>query len=91
MAHSNIGRILVETHQLPEAVEEFTQLLRLNPADAHAHDNLGIALFQLGDFEKAAEQFSDAIKIDPADADARRNLDLAHARMKNEKVEQARK
>jgi len=91
IAHSKIGRILTETHQLPEAVEELTQALRFDPADAHAHNDLGVALFQLGDYEKSAGQFSDAVRIDPAYADARRNLDLAQARIKNEKVEQARK
>jgi Flp pilus assembly protein TadD len=81
----------METHQLPEAVEEFTQALRFDPADAHAHKGLGVALFQLGDNEKAVEQFSEAVRVDPADAGARRNLDVAQARMKNKAVVSERK
>ena len=75
---------------LPQAIEEFTQALRFNPANAGVHNDLGMALFQLGDYEKAVEQFSDAVRINPADADARRNLDLAQARMKTKKVENVR-
>ncbi len=89
--HYKIGRILLETHHLPEAVGEFTQALRFDPANTHAHNDLGVALFQMGENEKAVEQLKDAIQIDPDYADARRNLDVAQARMKNGKVEQARK
>jgi tetratricopeptide (TPR) repeat protein len=89
--HYKIGRILLGTHQLPEAVGEFTQALRFDPANARAHNDLGVALFQMGDYEKAVEQLNEAIRIDPDYADARRNLDFAQARMKNGKVEQARK
>jgi tetratricopeptide (TPR) repeat protein len=90
--HAEIGRIfLTETHQLPKAVDEFTQALRFNPADVSVHKDLGMALLQLGDYEKAVEQFSYAIRIDPAYVDAKKNLDLAQARMKNEKVQKGRK
>ena len=89
VAHSRIGRILMGNHQLPEAVEELTQAVRYDPANANAHNDLGAALFQLGEYEKAAEEFSDAVKLDPASS--RQNLDLAEARMKNEKVVEARK
>jgi Tfp pilus assembly protein PilF len=81
----------METHQLPEAAEEFNQVLRYDPANANAHKNLGMDLLQMGDYEKAAEQFNDALRINPADVVARLNLDLAHAKMKNEKVENGRK
>jgi tetratricopeptide (TPR) repeat protein len=89
--HSQIAEILMETHQLPEAAEEFNQVLRYDPANANAHKNLGMDLLQMGDYEKAAEQFNDALRINPADVVARLNLDLAHAKMKNEKVENGRK
>jgi Flp pilus assembly protein TadD len=81
----------MEMHQLPEAVEELTQAVRFDPANANAHNGLGIALFQLGEHEKAVEQFSEAVQIDPAYAEARQNLDLAQARMKNTKAENGRK
>ena len=31
LAHANIGWILAQTHHLPEAVEEFTKSLELDP------------------------------------------------------------
>jgi lipoprotein NlpI len=78
-------------HRLPEAVEEFTQSLRIDPANANTHNNLGVVLFQMRDYEKAVEQFSDAVQTDPANADAKRNLDGAQALMKNVKVGSGRK
>jgi Flp pilus assembly protein TadD len=78
-------------HQLPEAVDEFTQAMRFGPVNANSHIGLGMVLMQMGDYEKAAGQFSDALQINPADADARRNLDLARAMMKNKMVQQAGK
>ena len=72
IAHFDIGRILIATHELPEAVKELTQALRFDPSNADAHNDLGAAMFQLGDYGKAAEQFSDAVRIDPADANARK-------------------
>jgi len=77
----------MQSHRLPEAVEELTQTLRLDPASADAHNDLGASLVQLGDYKKAVEQFSEAVRINPAYAGARRNLELAQAQMKNEKVE----
>jgi superkiller protein 3 len=85
-----MGTVLAQAHRFPEAVEEFTQVLRLDPANANAHNDLGSAWFQLGDYEKAAAQFSEALRIDPSHAYARKNLDLALTRMKSKSVEQGR-
>ncbi|MGA3264312.1 MAG: tetratricopeptide repeat protein [Terracidiphilus sp.] len=87
MPHSQMAKIYMDAHQLPEAIEELTQAVRFDPANANAHNGLGVALAQLGNYEKAVEQFNDAVRIDPAYADARRNLDLAQAKMKSEKSE----
>jgi lipoprotein NlpI len=85
--HTEIGRILLtNTHQLPEAVGEFTQSLRIDPANADAHNSLGVALAQLGEYDKAVEQFNDALRIDPEFVGAERNLQRAQAQM-NSKAE----
>jgi Flp pilus assembly protein TadD len=73
----------MERHQLPEAVDEFVQALRINPADDNAHNDLGIVLAQGGDFENAAEQFSEAVRFNPANADARRNLGFMKDKLKS--------
>ena len=83
--------IFTQAHRFPEAVEEFTQVVRFDPANANAHNDLGAALFQLGDYEKAAEQFNEALRIDPSYVYARKNHDLVQARMKSKSVEQGRK
>ena len=90
-AHFKIGRILTQTHHLPEAVEEFTQALHFDPSKANTHNDLGVALYQLGEYEKAAKQFSDAVQLDPSVADARRNLDAVQVLLKNKKSQQATK
>ena len=85
-----MGEFLIEAHQIPAAIAEFTKAVQIDPASPNAHDDLGVALFQLGDDEKAIEQFNDAIRIDPSYAGARRNLDLTLAHMKTKKIAQSR-
>ena len=76
---------MAEEHRLPEAAEELTQAVRLDPANPNTHNNLGGILFQMGEYERAAEQFNDALRIDPSNASARQNLTLAQVRMKTTK------
>ena len=82
--HAEIGRILLtNTHQFPEAIEEFTQLLRYDPENVDAHNSLGVALAQLGEYDKAVEQFRDALRIDPEFSGAEQNFERAKAQMNN--------
>jgi Tfp pilus assembly protein PilF len=78
-------------HQYPEAVEEYSQALQFDPANANIHNDLGVILYQLGKYEKAAEEFSDAIRIDPAHTNARKNLDIAEAKLNNKSANNGRK
>ena len=82
--HYEIGSILMmRTHQYSQAVDEFIQVVRLDPTNAHAHNDLGVALSQLGEYEKAAGQFNDAVHIDPTLVSARQNLDRANSMLNN--------
>ena len=82
MTHYEAGRMLAKMHQVPEAVEEFIQALKVDPANAYAHNDLGIAMVQRGDMKNALEQFSEAVQIDPSYVDARQNLERAQALVK---------
>ncbi|MDH5637209.1 MAG: tetratricopeptide repeat protein [Nitrospinota bacterium] len=64
-----------------EAVEIFSEVVRMDPEASHAHNAMGKVLSDLGRWEEALECFSAAIKINPANAEALfsrggENLDL---------------
>jgi tetratricopeptide (TPR) repeat protein len=55
---------------LPTAINEWKEAIRLDPKLADAHYSLGITLWQSGDFPAAAEQLRAAIQIQPDYAEA---------------------
>ena len=79
--HINLGMKLAQQRQLPEAVEQYEQALRLDPNSAEAHNNLGLVLFALGKEEQGVREFSTAIRLKPDLAVARDNLRRAQDAM----------
>ena len=75
--HNSVGSALEEAGEVPEAVEQFEQAVRINPNFAEAHNNFALALENLGKWSDAAEQFEDAVRINPDFAEARNNLAVA--------------
>jgi Flp pilus assembly protein TadD len=65
---------LVRLGQTSQAVDEFSEAARLQPANSEILNNLGCALAQLGRFAEARTQFEAALRISPSDAQVRDNL-----------------
>jgi len=76
-AHNNSGRALLKSGNVPGAIAQFDQALRLWPDFAEAHNNLGGALWKTGDVRGAIDQFERALRVEPDDAAARYNLGVA--------------
>ncbi len=77
--HDDLALLGIEAGDLPLAIAEFQQSLRLRPAAATSHYNVGNALLLARRAEEAAHYFRDALRLDPAYGLAHQGLGLALA------------
>jgi tetratricopeptide (TPR) repeat protein len=77
MAHSNLGSLLLEHGQIPDAVTHFRRALELQRDDKVALNNLGKILFQDGRTDEAIAFFRKSLADDPEYTVAHNNLGLA--------------
>ncbi|MCD4715804.1 MAG: tetratricopeptide repeat protein [Desulfobacterales bacterium] len=73
-AHNNLGNALARQGRLNEAIEHYTEALKIRPGYAIAHDNLGATLARQGNYEEAIKHYGIALKIKPDYAEAHNNL-----------------
>ncbi len=78
LIRNNLGGELTVAGRPLEAIEQFQEAVRQNPAYREAFNNLGIVLGRLGRIPEAIAQFQHALAIDPHYADAHSNLGLAY-------------
>ena len=79
-AHNNLGNALQELGDIPAAIAECEEALRLNPRNAKAHSNLADALVKVGRLNEAIAHYNEALRITPDDADIHNNLGIALTR-----------
>jgi Tfp pilus assembly protein PilF len=79
VAYTNIGIVFNKQQRWDEAIESFSQAVRIRPQHASAHSELGVALAKTGKTREAIEHFGRAIDIYPT-AVTYTNLGLAHLR-----------
>jgi|GEM_PF-1256466 len=60
---------IVQDGDKKEAIEEFTQALRLNPNNANTYFNRGFVRSDLGDKKGALDDYNQALRLNPNDAD----------------------
>jgi tetratricopeptide (TPR) repeat protein len=73
-AHNGLGRALVRTKEIQEAIPAFTRAVELRPDYADARYNLGLALASRQVFDEAIAQLAEAVRLSPGDAEARQAL-----------------
>ena len=76
-AHYNLGNVLLHTGQVPEAIDQYEQALRLRSDCVEAHDNLGIALCQIGRAPEAIRHYEEALRVSPTNAKVHYNFGMA--------------
>src|SRR5213596_710729 len=65
---NNLGRSLVATGKLEEAIKAFQNALNLSPSFANAHRNLALALARSGRLQEALIHLGDAARLEPENA-----------------------
>ena len=74
MAHNNLGLALFQRGRTQEAIAQYREALRIDPAFADAQSNLGNALLRQGRTAEAVACYREALRIDPAFPGAHYNL-----------------
>jgi TPR repeat protein len=78
-AYLEIGLALIETGNLPGAITELREALRLQPDSIPIRAGLGLTLYHMGDVDSAIEEYRVVLRLQPDLAQA--HLDLARALM----------
>jgi protein O-mannosyl-transferase len=81
-AHCSLGLALTKVPgQMPQAIDEFKEAIRIHPNYADAHNDLGVALMATpGELNEAIQEFKEAIQSRPGFAEAHNDLGLALAK-----------
>ena len=74
---NNLGTLSVGAGRLDDAVDLFSQALRIEPDSAEAHANLGNLLLKSGSTSAAIEHYEAALRIAPDNVVTRTNLGIA--------------
>jgi tetratricopeptide (TPR) repeat protein len=74
IAHHDLGGSYLDQGQNEKALNQFQQVVRLNPQYSNGYYNKGIALDRLGKTAEAEEQYRQALAVDPHNAKAFINL-----------------
>ncbi len=73
-AHDNLGIILAQLGNAPDAITQYELALRIDPRVSEPHYNLANALWQTGRRDEALGQYQEALRINPGDIKAHTKL-----------------
>ena len=51
--------------QTDQLIDEYTEAIRINPADPGAYNTRGMSYAEKGDYDRAIADFTEAIRLDP--------------------------
>jgi Tfp pilus assembly protein PilF len=66
----NLGNLLFDRVELPEARAQLEEALRLEPGYVKARVRLGEVFLQTGEFDRARQEFNTALRADPQNSGA---------------------
>ncbi len=75
-AHEQFGLALEKRHQIPEAIAQYREALKLEPR-ARTHNHVGVLLVKSGRVDAAIESFRAALEVEPGFRNAQVNLKQA--------------
>ena len=73
-AYYNLGNALYKSERMKEAINRYSEALRIKQDFALAHLNLGVVLMEVGRLDNAISHLSEAMRIKPGDAVIHNNL-----------------
>ena len=79
LLHNNLGAALARTGQFDEALEQFRQVLAINPDYPKVHYNIGNIAMQKGDLDKAITEYRRELEIQPGYALAHADLGIVYS------------
>jgi len=71
LAHNNLGKELLRTGRVDEAIIQYQKAVEIEPDFAMAHYNLGMVLAQKGLADEAIAQFKETLRFKPDDTNAK--------------------
>ncbi len=80
-AYGNRGYAYAALGEHRRAIEDYDQVLRLDPGLAIAYNSRGIAYNNLGEYARAIENYDQALLLDPRSAEAYYNRGNAYANL----------
>jgi len=79
--HYQRAQAALQAKQTATAVQEFLEILRLDPSNASAHANLGVIAYDGNDYAQAALRFRAALKLQPKLWNAEAFLGMSELRL----------
>jgi tetratricopeptide (TPR) repeat protein len=76
---NNRGVAYVDKREYDRAIQDFDQVIKLNPNDTAAFNNRGVAYVDKHEYDRAIQDFDQAIKLNPNYALAFNNRGVAYA------------
>jgi Flp pilus assembly protein TadD len=77
-AYIGQGKDFLTAKQFDQAIDKFSEAIRLDPKSIQAHNNRGIAYCNKGDLDRAIDDFSRTIEFDPKFGKAYNNRAVAY-------------
>ena len=84
-------RIAEERKRIEQAIENYTEELRINPNSASAYYNRGMAYKEQGNHSDLLKDLEQAVSLEPENNDYREALEKEHERRRGEEEEKHRK
>jgi arylsulfatase A-like enzyme/Tfp pilus assembly protein PilF len=81
--HSRLGDLLVHTGKKAEAIPEYEESVRMNPADVATEANLATAYLELGRLADAERVLKSIVAIEPSNAAAQNGLGVLEIQRNN--------
>lgn len=78
IAHYNLGMALSAEGKIDDAINHYSEAIRINPNYSEAFNNRGNAYVKLRQYQKAIDDFNKAIEIRPDNAEAYNNYGSAY-------------
>lgn len=78
-AYTNRGAAHFMAGRMKEAINDYSQALKLDGSNLKAYNNRGVVYYRLNDMEQAVRNFETALSIEPNYFIARKNLEMARA------------